>query len=492
MSLIWFSDVGGKAKVFWTRADGTGRRHRAIVIGKCSDALAPDGGKSAPPFKFRLRIAGLEPSTTYRYEVQLNGGAAYTNSFTTSPGGCNGALRFVAYADSETQPSSTGDRVQWEDPAADGDTNAHAAVRCSRRYYIDQTDGYASNIVSMAAFRPDLTVIAGDIVQTGSRQSHWDEFWRHNAGDINDQAGTTPIFAAPGNHDYASYSSERGGLFGEAGMSKFLSYFEANPNGASNPIHEGRYHRLDWGPATFIAIDCNNGPDDDHSEGLNCRDTNFWLKRDTSAAPDFNEGSEQWCWLERQLADAQRRSKFTFLVSHHCPYSVGYHGRIPGERGLDPTAEPERLSGAPARRLAALAMKYGVDAWICGHDELYEHSVLKGEETMPDGSRRPHELHVYDVGVGGDGLRGCRRAVNPNPYEVFRAHIDAPEIYDARGILIAGGKHYGHLEAVISDVGDSGWQAELRMAYVFVTTNEQGRACGFETRHYPDGVILRP
>lgn len=491
MTLVWFSDGGDAARVSWWRADGQGRRRRASVAGRPANALAPRKGASPPPFKYRVRLDGLEPSAEYRYEVRLRGGAAYTNAFSTAPAAGSGTMRFVAYADSETQPSSTGDRVSWENPAEDGDTNAYAAVRCRRRYYIDQTDGYASNIVSMAAFGPDLTVIAGDIVQTGSEQSHWDEFWRHNAGDINDRAGATPIFAAPGNHDYASYSAERGGLFGEAGMAKFLTYFESNPNGASNPMHEGRYHRLDWGPATFIAIDCNNGPDDDFTKGLECRDTNFWLRRDTSAAPDFNEGSEQWRWLERQLDDARRKSKFTFMVSHHCPYSVGYHGRIPGEQGLDRTLEPERLSGAPTRRLASLAMKYGVDAWICGHDELYEHSVLKGNETMPDGTTRPHELHIYDVGVGGDGLRGCRRTQEPNPYEVFRAHVDAPEIYDERGILVEGGKHYGHLEGTISQAADGVWQAELRMAYVFVTTNGQGRACGFETRHYPDGVILR-
>ena len=61
------------------------------------------------------------------------------------------------------------------------------------------------------------------------------------------------------------------------------------------------------------------------------------------------------------------------------------------------------------RALTPLFMRYGVDAVFAGHDEMYEHSLIRdGVEHLPngDGKTRPHELHVYDVGIAGDGLRG--------------------------------------------------------------------------------------
>ena len=103
----------------------------------------------------------------------------FRGSFRTAPAAFR-PVQFVAYSDSETQPSSTGDRVVWENYAEDHDTTPNN----NRRYYIDQTDGYASNICTMVSREPDFFVIAGDLAEKGSDQTHWDEFWRHNAGKL--------------------------------------------------------------------------------------------------------------------------------------------------------------------------------------------------------------------------------------------------------------------------------------------------------------------
>ena len=498
MSILWVSDTNATALIeWWPESDRSDCRFESVVPRLATEldyfgySHAKQYLPSLVPWQYRHRIEGLQPDTKYGYCVMF-GNEAYTNSFRTAPMAFR-PVHFVAYSDSETQPSSTGDRVVWENYAVDHDTTPNSG----RRYYIDQTDGYASNICTMVAIKPDFFVIAGDLAEKGSDQTHWDEFWRHNAGKLNDPAGSTPILAAPGNHEYHGYYAADD--YGERGMRKFLSYFEFEPNGTSlEEDRQERFHRADYGPVAMIFIDANNGRDyysnstsdmvNRENGTPNMQDTTQPLFQDRCRAPDFNPGSMQYQWLEEQLADAQTNRLFTFLVCHQCPFSVGYHGRLNGEYGTE--SSKEYLSGAATRCLTNLVFKYGVDAWLCGHDELYEHSRLTGTETLPDGTTRRHELNVYDVGMGGDGLRGCNRTGRPNPYEVYRAHVNAPEVYDASGTLISGGKHYGHMDVNVTTNAAGLWTATLTPTYVFVSSNTVTGKISFERRTYPDVVVV--
>ncbi len=478
MTVMWFMQEGGRGRISWWEAESEDRP-KAVSCAASQMRYAPElyynpeqtnYAKPYLPFtipvQHRVRIDGLKAGTRYGYKVEC-GGCVYTNAFRTAPS-ADTPIRFICYSDSETEPESTGARVAWDDPADD---------TSRRRYFIDQTTGYASNIVEIVRRSPDLILISGDLVQKGSKQVDWDEFWRHNAGELNDPAGSIPILAAPGNHDYYAYGDDAG----EGGMRKYLTYFEFEPNRAAvDHDQRERFHRLDYGPATFLFLDLNNGPDDDPA-----RDTNRYLGQAACRAPDFNEGSAQWRWLEAQLADAQRKSRFTFVFSHQCPYSVGYHGRANGEKGSE--IHGEALSGTAVRCLTPLLLRYGVAAWICGHDEINERSEIQGTAIGPDGRKRAHRLLVYDVGYSGDGLRGRQRTEKPNPYEVFRAHKDSQEVWED-GLLVDGGKHYGHLEVNVSTNASGRWEATIESAYVFVTTNALGRAVGFERRVYPDVV----
>ena len=499
MTILWVSDRNAWAMVeLWPASDRSHsffqdvRPREATELGYFGYSHPKQYLPSGTQWQYQHRFTGLQPDTEYGYRVYYGNGESYTSSFRTAPAEFR-PVHFIAYSDSETQPSSTGDRVVWENYAVDHDTTPNS----SRRYYIDQTEGYASNICTMVASKPDFIVIAGDLAEKGSDQTHWDEFWRHNAGELNDPAGSTPILAAPGNHEYHGYYAADD--YGERGMRKFLSYFEFEPNGADvDDDQQERFHRLDYGPVAVIFIDPNNGQDyysDSTSDMVNrengtpnMKDTTQPLFQDRCRAPDFNPGSAQYRWLEEQLADAQTNKLFTFLVCHQCPFSVGYHGRLNGEYGTE--GSKEYLSGAATRCLTNLVFKYGVDAWICGHDELYEHSRLTGLETLPDGTTRPHELNVYDVGMGGDGLRGCNRTGRPNPYEVYRAHIDATEVYDETGTLIAGGKHYGHMDVNVTTNADGIWTATLTPTYVFVSSNTVTGKITFDRRTYPDEVVI--
>jgi hypothetical protein len=134
-------------------------------------------------------------------------------------------------------------------------------------------------------------------------------------------------------------------------------------------------------------------------------------------------------------------------------------------------------------------MRYGVDAVFGGHDEMYEHSVVTGTEVSPEGLESPQEIHFYDIGIGGDGLRGPVADV-ANPYRVFLAHSDAPEVYAPDGVLADGGKHYGHLEVNIERNFEGTWQATLDAVYVFPVLAADGSPVDFERRLYADTVIL--
>ncbi len=406
----------------------------------------------ALPYRHEISLEGLQAGKHYRLEVEQDGESATLQLRMPDPT----RVRFAVYGDSETEPESTGTPVAWPASAADDEP---------RYYRVDQTTGYRQNLAAIAEAKPDFVAIAGDLVQSGGEQRDWDEFWRHNAA----LAASVPIVPALGNHDYYGGPGDFGGYGGAASqraVSKFKAYF-GRPN----------YYVLDYGPVALIVLDTNNGKPE-----RSAADTNWYL-RDT--APAWQEGSEQWAWLQRTLADAQKNKAFTFVMFHPAPYSSGIHGRPPGVgRGKNFT------SGWPQRVLTPLFLRYGVDAVFTGHDEMYEHSAVTGKEFTATGRAREHSVHFLTVGIGGDGLRGTDPEVH-NPYSLFTADRDAPEVYDDAGVLQDGGRHYGHVLVDVSQAGDGSWEARFEPVYVFPVMNAEGDVQTFETRRYQDGFVLK-
>ncbi len=477
MTLRWFSD-GGKAG----SVEVDSRRLTSQVVLAEALAFPPWEGARyfadnppATPFRHSVRIEDLEPGTAYPFRVQ-QGESTFDGEFTTAPSArSREPVRLVFFADTETEPESTGKHVDWPDPANPGQ---------ARTYLLDQTTGLSNNLQVIAARDPDLIGIAGDLVESGGEQRDWDEFWKHmthvNGTNL---AARVPLIAAPGNHEY--YEGPRMGAYNQPGseraISRWLTYFDNPANG--EPEAEGRYYRLDYGPVTLISLDVTNGIPQGSTE-----DTNFFLLGGTESggghSPGFAPGSTQWNWLRQQLTESQRRSAFTFVFFHHVPYSVGPHGwpaglEVPGE---------DTQSGVPVRALTPLFHEFGVDAVIAGHDEMWERSALQGEQTMQNGKRRPHTLYVFDVGIAGDGLRGPESGLT-NPYQQYLVHNDAPEIW-RDGVLQSGGKHYGHLEIDILPT-DKGWKATLTPVYVFPIVDAEGVLGGFERRVYDDVIELQ-
>jgi hypothetical protein len=473
VSILWFSQTGEPGTLIVEMPAGPytlrSRPERAEALAFSPFHPEPGGPHPPLPWRHRLRIRGLQPGKTYSYKVR-QGTDESIGSFRAAPAG-DQAIRFIVYSDPETEPeSSTAPPVDW--PASPSANRPEGVTR----YVVDQTTGYRENCRLIASRKPDFVAIAGDLVETGGEQRDWDEFWRHNAGDFGTLASRIPLFPSLGNHE--NYAGSGGGYTAPGAnfaTEKFRTYFEVPANRAANARHEGRYYRVDYGPITLIVLDSSDGLPDKTGA-----DTNHNLEG--SDAPDFNPGSEQYRWFERQLADAQVKSRFTFVMFHHTAYGSGPHSI--------PFGHPKfsGQSGIAMRVIQPLLFQYGVDAVLSGHDEMLERSLVTGEESLPDGTKRPHSVHFFDSGIGGDGLRGPSEGFD-NPYRKFLAHEDAPEVWQGRQ-LVSGGKHYGHLEINVSRTARGNWQALIEPVCVFPLMNAEGQVTGWERRVYDDVVTL--
>ena len=483
ITIIWFTTDSLPGQLSFRKNDTEQKRSIQSVPVRAQNLAYPEweninffgGNAPSAPFRHRVKLENLMPSTDYEYSVK-QGNSTFTSVFATAPRG-KSAVRIIFYSDCETEPESVNYYTDWPDPLNDN----------PRLYLLDQYSGYRNNLEVMRTREPDLIFIAGDLVESGGEQRDWDEFWRNNTS-INGEkslAGRIPIFAAPGNHEY--YEGPYLGGYNQPGseraIKRFLTYFETPRNNSPKNEQEGRFYSVKYGPVSFIVLDaCNGGPNKSNE------DTNFYLLGESDQnggnSPDLTPGSYQYKWLEMSLKEAQIESLFTFVIFHHSPYSSGPHGYPPGE-----TENTDNQSGYPIRSLTDLFMRYGVDAVISGHDELWERSQIMGTELVPGHSEEEHTIQFYDVGTGGDGLRGPESLLT-NYFQRFSVHEYVPEIWE-NGILTGGGKHYGHLEIDIEPENINKWNAILRPVYVFPLFNaSDGLYSGYERRVYDDEVVL--
>ena len=473
MTIRWLSEEKIPGELTLETPDGIKQFRSKPVL---ADALAynriavePDGPHPSLPWMHRVRVTGLKAGTRYSYQVS-QGADRQGGSFQTTPDR-DQPVRFMVYSDPETEPeSTTSPPVDW--PVAPRSNRPSELIR----YVADQTTGYRQNLGVMAARKPQFILLTGDLVETGGEQRDWDEFWRHNAGEYGSIASNVPILAAIGNHE--NFAGPGGGYSAEGAnfaTDKYLTYFEVPSNQAKNPKHEGRYYRIDYGAVSIITLDSSDG-----LPHKTAADTNHNLEG--SHAPDFNPGSEQYQWLEKQLAETQKTSRFTFVQFHHTMYGSGPHSIHFGQEKFS------GQSGIAMRVLEPLFYRYGVDVVFSGHDEMLERSQATGVETRPEGKTRSHTIHFYDVGIGGDGLRGPSTGFD-NPHRKFLAHDNAPEVWNGKQ-LISGGKHYGHIEANVAPNSKGVWQVELAPVQIFPLLDVEGKVIGWQRRLYDDIVTI--
>ena len=436
-------------------------------------------------YKHSVQVSGLSAGTTYSYEA-TQGSATFSATFTTAPSIADWQdIRAAILSDSETEPRGAVQIRDWsEGPQAPGSLGRPEdwPVDGSNRqvYMLNQTDGYAQNLRIIDERDPDLIIMPGDLVQGGGYQFGWDEFFRHNAGEFDDVLTKRPILPAFGN--WENFAAINGGYgisseFNAVGYSrsKYKAYFDMPGNGT--PSHQDNYYRIDYGPLCILTLDSSNGepdvapgdrgnpatPDTDTQVNYTAAD---YRANNTAAqftdgtdVSDFNPGSIQYNWVVDQLKDCRENNMVIVAQWHNVAYSSGTHG-IPNA-GLPPdfAANASGQAGTPLRQYQPLFDQYGVAAVFSGHSEIAERSYVNEDDDEIG-------VNYYEVGIGGDGMRGTRTDTDlsvQNPFSEWTAHEDVPELWeevtDRNGetytILTEGGKHYGHLEMNLSQCSGS-------------------------------------
>jgi len=477
-------------------------------------------------YKHTVDIDGLLPDSTYSYSVTA-GDSVFEASFTTAPTADDWeTIRFVALSDSETEPRGRVQRRDWQQgalapeslprPALEGSLWAETlGVTGSRlNYPLTQAVGYRENLEIINSREPDFMVMPGDLVQGGGFQPGWDEFFRHNAGEFDSGLSEYPLLPALGNWENfgalnGGYGFDEDGRFGPLfGRSKYRTYFDTPGN--STPEHQDTYYRIDYGPIAVLTLDSSNGEPEDSRDSYGGEgeppqvsgreftepgtDTQENYTREQyeqeggSDLANFNPGSSQWDWAIAQLADAREQGQIVFVQFHNVPYSDGTHG-LPMNH-VDSSGQ----GGTPLRRYHPLFEEFGVAAVFSGHSEMFERSFVDEDN---DGVG----VHYYDVGVAGDGMRGERTdangdLLNYNPFSQWTADQSEPELWqEVDGVpqLVAGGKHYGHLEVNVERLSgeDGGAQITLTPVYSFPILDANYDFVDTERRVYGDEVVLQ-
>ncbi len=423
-------------------------------------------------FKHQVKLSGLQPNTIYRYAVR-QGGSQHRGEFRTPPTPKGERpIRLTVFADSETDPEGRTTFRDWsigtQDPASTGRPAAQT------KYLVTETQGFIENLKMIRSRKPDLMLLAGDIVQGGGYQRAWDEFFFHMAGKFDDPISSIPLIPAIGN--WENFGARVGGYEPWAianARRKYSAYFDAPSNGSRD--HQNFYHRIDFGPITVVTLDSSNGlPDNTDNDTNKNIDAAKYPGRDLV---DCAPGSRQWEWCLRELASARKAGQVIFVQFHHIPYSGGGHS-LPTS-----LADSSGQSGLTMRAYTPWFQKYGVAAVFCGHNESFEWSAVG-------------DVQFFDAGVAGDGLGSPVDDRDPrrfNPWRKWVAHFDEKELWNGPQ-LVRGGKHYGHLEVDVEKRG-SAWMVTYTPVHSFPVTNERGEVIRFERRvagklwsHYPGAV----
>jgi predicted phosphodiesterase len=184
--------------------------------------------------------------------------------------------------------------------------------------------------------RPDFVVHAGDLVDKGLQKEDWtNHFFPYGAALMQ----RVPVYSVLGNHEQ------------NAGF--YYTYTVA-----PEPEY---YYTFSYGPVQFFMLDSNR---------------------------DVDKGSEQYQWLEWELAKSSATWKI--VVHHHPPYTSD-------SDDYGDTSIAASTLGSETRILCDLYDKYGVDFCFFGHTHLYE-------RTWPIKNQKiDNEDGVVYINAGGAG-----------------------------------------------------------------------------------------
>jgi hypothetical protein len=268
---------------------------------------------SAAGWRHAVKLDGLSPGRTYSYVVEACGSRTGVRQFRTASGPTTQRVQFSAMGDFGTGGSLQRDVV---------------------------------TLLSPADKRGELLLALGDnAYESGTEQ----EFQEHLFAPMAPLLRELPLFASPGNHEYATNKAQ-----------PYLDNFYLPAN---NPARSERYYSFDWGHVHFVSLDS--------SCALGLAET------DCAAA--------QKSWLAQDLAVTRQPWKVVFF--HYPVWSSGEHGSQPKIQ----------------REYPPLFEQYGVDLVLTGHDHNYERTrPMKGTAVAASGTKG---ITYVVVGSGGASLR---------------------------------------------------------------------------------------
>jgi len=284
---------------------------RAVPAHVVVEGPGPGGARSLEVAAARIgeaTIDHLTPSSRYRYRVEA-GAQTWNGEFATAP--------------------EVGTDVPFSFSVM-GDTRNGA-------------DAHRRVVERMAQAVPDFVVGTGDMVDDGSAEEQWQQFFDIENRLLRDNV----YYPAVGNHDRQG----RGRT-----ADSYRAFFSVPDNGGDTE----RYYAFSYAAARFLVLDSN-----EYSFAL----------------------SDQTAWLERELIAARQDPavRHVFVVMHHPPYSISVHG---GSLDL-------------RERWTPLFEKYQVSAVFSGHDHVYERAEHNGIRYFVSGGggaplypRRPNASPV--------------------------------------------------------------------------------------------------
>jgi len=184
-------------------------------------------------------------------------------------------------------------------------------------------DQVAAEMNALYSIDPDfqtITLSVGDLVSDGSNETYWDnEHFNPDYTNIRQLLANTPYLSAIGNHENSG--------------SLFMKYFPY-------PFEGGRYWSYDYGPAHFTVVD---------------------------QYVDYMPGSDQYAWIENDLAATTKPWKFIYL--HEPGWSAGNHSN-------DTTVQ---------NYIQPLCVQYGVSIVFAGHNHYYSRAVVDSVQHITTG-----------------------------------------------------------------------------------------------------------
>lgn len=280
---------------------------------------------------------------------------------------------------------------------------------------------------------PAFVLHTGDLVQDGNQLNQWFDV----LADHQSLTSTTPMMPVYGNHEENSL---------------YLTRFFALPENGSSVDNQGHWYSFDYNNVHIIGLDIYQ---------------------------DFTPGSEQQNWLMNDLQSISEEISFNIVFFHEPPYSSGKHG-----------GNLEVL-----QYLLPIFEEYGVDLVFCGHNHLYERSIING---------------IPYIIAAGAGATLYEPYPGVNPYSVY-----AESVFHYCKIYVNGEKLWVEMIREDGSVGDvhlplqvdgvdSDWDswgitpiqdtdnlqtdAELKLERVFITQDADFFYFGFDAPASTKGI----